>query len=602
MSQSPPQHSLFDLTDKAATPKMRLRPYQEEAVAGVLKSFKQHSTTLGVAATGLGKTIIFAHVIDQMPPGRTMVLAHREELITQAAQKIEAVIGQKPEIEMANQWADLHSILGHSEVVVSSIQTQCAGKNGGRMTRFDPSQFNLVIIDEAHHATAKTYRRVIDHYRQNPDLKVFGVTATPDRRDKSALGQVFESVAFDFGILFGIKSGYLVPITQRSVNVSGLDFSKVRTTAGDLNRKDLAALMEYEQNLHEIAAPTIELAAGRKTLLFCASVTQSERMCEIFNRHKLDCARWICGETPKEDRRQILRDYAANRFQFLCNVGVLTEGFDDPSIEVVALARPTKSRSLFVQMVGRGTRVLPGVIEPHSTDEDRCEAIALSSKPCVEVIDFVGNAGKHKLINCTDILGGEYDDNIIERAKKMAEEEESKAVDPMQMLSEAAEERIREEKEAERREQARRAAVQAKAQFTTDLIDPFDVLAIKPRPETAKNMHRKPSERMMAMLERNGIKCDDANMSFTQAQQLIGTIIKRKDHGWCTFKQAKFLKKHGHDPKGIRFNEASQMIDQITHARGGSGGSSGNKTSGGTGGTSGGGGQHRPALAECASY
>ena len=264
---------------------MILRPYQTDAVSKVHEAWKDHRSALIVLPTGTGKTIVFSHIAGTVR-GRVMVIAHREELIAQAAQKIQVITGDEADVEMGEFWAS-EGVFSRSRVVVSSVQTQNAGMGGdGRMSRFDPSQFDLLIIDEAHHATAPTYRRLIDHYRQNPNLKVLGVTATPDRADEEALGQVFESVAFDYEIVDAIADGWLVPVRQRAVYVEGLDYSSVRTTAGDLNGADLARILEYEEALHGIAHPTMELVGTRKSLVFAASVAHAERLAEIFNRHR----------------------------------------------------------------------------------------------------------------------------------------------------------------------------------------------------------------------------------------------------------------------------------------------------------------------------
>ena len=178
---------------------MRLRDYQEAAAEGVFREWQEHSSSLVVLPTGLGKTVLFADVIRQMHERgvRAMVPAHREELITQAADKIRRVTGLEAQIEMGEY--HVQPYFGQMPpVVVSTVQTHCAGGDGaGRMSKFDPQDFGLVVIDEAHHATAGTYRRCIDWYRQNPACKVLGVTATPDRADEAALGQVFESVAYE---------------------------------------------------------------------------------------------------------------------------------------------------------------------------------------------------------------------------------------------------------------------------------------------------------------------------------------------------------------------------------------------------------------------
>ncbi len=543
---------------------MRLRPYQQEAVEGVFDTWRDgHRSALIVQPTGTGKTITFASVIarNRRETGsRAIVLAHREELIFQAAKKVEQVAGVEVDIEMADLRAG-RSMFGKTPVVVSSIQTQNAGAAGEeRMTRFNPMEFGLLVVDEAHHATAPTYRKVIDYYRQNPQLRVLGVTATPDRQDEAALGQIFETVAYDYELPDAIADGWLVPVMQRAVVVDGLDFSSIRTTAGDLNGADLAKLMEYEQNLHEIAHPTLELAAGRKTLVFAASVAHAERLCEIFNRHRSDSARFVFGGTPKEERRQLLADYARNRFQILCNVGVATEGFDEPGIEVIVMARPTKSRSLYAQMAGRGTRPLEAIaheLGQHEGAAARREMIAASGKPHCEIVDFVGNAGRHQLITTADILGGRYEDAVVQRVRQNVEAAGGKPVDMAEELDRA------ERDIAEEAARARRAALRAKANYTVNTIDPFDVLAVTPRRERAWDKTRKPTEKMLACLQKFGIpKKTTEDLSYSKAQQLIGKCIERSEAGKCTYKQARLLAKYGYRTD-VSFDQARGLIDQI---------------------------------------
>jgi len=533
---------------------MKLRPYQTAAVEAVEDAWKTGDSTLMVLPTGTGKTIVFAHILDRMVHGRAMVVAHREELIWQAADKIEAVTGEKPDVEMADFKA-AHSFWGKARFVISTVQTQNAGRNGGRMERFDPHEFAVLVVDEAHHATAPTYRRIIDHYRQNPALKVLGCTATPDRHDEAALGQVFGSCAYDYEIVDAIGDGWLVPIRQRAVAVDGLDYSAVRTTAGDLNGADLARVMEYEETLHGIASPTLDLAADRKTLLFAASVAHAERLCEIFNRHRDGCARFVTGTTPKEERRAMFADYTAGRFQILCNVGVATEGFDEPDIAIVVMARPTKSRALYAQMAGRGTRPLPGLVDGLAEAADRRGRIDASAKPYLEIVDFVGNAGRHKLVMSADILGGNYTDDVIARARAATESAAGAPVDMLDALAQA------EREIAEQHERTRRAALRAKATYTARTVDPFDVMHLEPWRERGWDKARPLSPKMTALLEKQGI--DTRNLSYTQGRQLCAEIIRRFTERRCTFKQARLLSKFGYDPDAT-FDEAHRIIDAIS--------------------------------------
>ena len=539
---------------------MILRPYQHDAVAAVWKAWQEDDSTMIVLPTGTGKTIVMAELIRHCFPRRVMFLAHREELISQAKNKIELVSGFRVDIEMANLRTMENGLFDEAQVVVSSIQTQNAGGDGGgRMGKFLPDDFGYLFIDENHHSTAKSYRRVIDYYRQNPRLKVLGVTATPDRTDEEALGQVFESVAYDYEILDAIHQGWLVPIEQQMIHVEGLDFSRVRTTAGDLNGADLAAVMEYEQNLHAIADPTITISGNRRTLVFAASVAHAERLSEILNRHKAGSAAWVCGKTDKDKRRQMLLDFAANRLQFIVNVGCLTEGFDDPGVEIIVMARPTKSRSLYAQMAGRATRPLPGIVDGLNTDDERKAAIAASAKPCALIMDFVGNAGRHKLMTSADILGGNSSDEAIARALERVQREGGAM--RMDKLLDEEEEKLKAEKEERRlAEAANRARLTARVKWSSQNVNPFDVFDLTPRKERGWDQGKTLSDKQSAILLKQGI--DPAGMPYSQAKQLLNEIFRRWDGSLCSFKQAKVLKNHGFDPNLSR-DDARKTIDTL---------------------------------------
>lgn len=561
---------------------MKLRPYQIECRDNVLAELRNGSkSTLAVMPTGTGKTVVFGHVAQEWTRktgSRVLVLAHREELIFQARDKIGWITGHTPDVEMAEFRASRSGLFGDSNVVVSSIQTQNAGRQcdlcGGkgtlerdgvesepcpecleglvrRMQRFDPREFGLLIIDEAHHATAETYQRVIRFYSEgNPDLRVMGVTATPDRHDEAALGQIFDSVAFEYGILDAINDGWLVPIHQEFVTCEDLDFSAIRTTAGDLNGGDLAEVMEEERALHGVAGPTLEIAGNRPTLVFATSVAHADRMAEIFNRHKPDSAICIHGGTPAEQRRNLLKRYSRGEFQFLVGCGVFLEGFDEPRIEVVAMARPTKSRALYAQAVGRGTR--PVDPPTQETPEARKAAIAASAKPRVHVLDFVGNAGRHKLVTTADILGGNYADDVIERAVQEAKKRGG-CID-MQAELFAAERATLEEKRRER------SQLTSKAKYSRQQIDPFDVFDMTPEREAEYHRGKPASDKQKTMLERVGI--NTRGMTRHQASRLIGEVIRRRESGECSYKQARLLSRFGFDTH-VGFQEASSIIDAI---------------------------------------
>ena len=537
---------------------MDLRPYQSAASDAIFAEWRENHSTLVVMPTGGGKTILFADVIRRMFPRRALVLAHREELIFQARDKIQRVTGLQADVEMGEYRAE-GGLFDAARVVVSTIQTQCSGGDGGgRMGKFDPQRFGVLIIDEAHHATSQSYRRVIDYYRTNPALKVLGVTATPDRTDEEALGQVFQSVAFDYDVLDAINDGWLVPIEQQMVHVEGLDYSSIRTTAGDLNGGDLAAVLEAEKNLQQMASASVAIIGQRRALVFNASVKAAEMTAEFFNRHRPGMASWVCGKTDKEERRTVLADFAAGKVQVVCNCGVLTEGFDDPGVEVVIMGRPTKSRSLYSQMVGRSTRPLPGVVDGPETADERRAAITASAKPSCLVVDFVGNAGRHKLITSADILGGE----VSEEAMELALARTLKAGGPVNMTEALAEaeQDLKQREQARLAEAARRAQLVATARFTTQAVDPFDVLSLGPVKSRGRDNERQLTEKQRSLLAKQGINPD--NVTFSQGKELVAEIFRRWDGKLCSFKQAKVLRKYGYSAE-VSFAEASATIDAL---------------------------------------
>lgn len=542
-----------------------LRDYQKEAHGCIFKEWETVTSTLVVLPTGTGKTVLFADVINTMQPKRAMVIAHREELIWQARDKIEAVTGLECGIEMA-ELSLSPTLFGDTPVVISTVQTQ--NSNHGdrkRMGRFKPQDFGLLILDEAHHGTAKSYQNLINYYTQNPELKVLGVTATPDRADEEALGKIFQSVAFDYEILDAIHDGWLVPVEQQFVSVNGLDFSEMRTTAGDLNGADLAQMMEAESNLQGVAGASLEIVGNRRTIVFTASVKQAEVLCSIFNRHRENMAEWVCGETNKEQRREMLQRFQDGKVQVMCNCGVLTEGFDNPGVEVIVMARPTKSRALYSQMAGRSTRPLPGIVDLFDTPEERRKAIAESPKPNCLIVDFVGNSGRHKLMSSADILGGKVSDDVLERAVERAK----KLGQPVNMAELIDEEEERKKQELERQqaeerrrlEELRKRHVTAKVTFSAKRVNPFDAFDLQPARDRGWDYEKQLSQKQKALLLKQGVNPDE--MSYAQGRQLLNEMFRRWSKHLCTMKQAALLKKHGYETKNLTMQRASQLIDAL---------------------------------------
>lgn len=514
-----------------------LRGYQAEACNAIAEKLAHFRSTLLCSATGTGKTVIIAETCRRQRDnamggggnnGRVLVLAHREELIQQACDKIQRFVGLSTAVEMGNRRVDT---LYRPDVVVGSVQTL---SNKARRERFSPDEFDLIIVDEAHHATAKTYRSVLDYFT---GAKVFGVTATPDRMDGTGLGEVFQSVAFVYEIRDAIQDGWLVPVKQRTVTVESLDLSRVHDAKnGDLNEDELEQELLQDQVLHEMAVPTIELAKERKTIVFTTSVKHAMALADVMNNYRGGCAVAVSGGSSKDARASALQSFTSGNVQFLVNCSLFTEGFDAPEISCVSIARPTKSRALYAQMVGRGTRIL---------GKDYTESVA-NGKSDVIVLDLVGNAGKHSLVNCADILDGNKDANVRAKALDLIKKNPDKSV--LEALDEADRWLL---------DEARRK-VQYTARYNVSEVDPFVVLGASNRAGRWGGIAA--TDKQVDTLKRNGI--DASEFDKGQASALIDKIVERSHNNLCTYKQARLLARHGLNPD-VSFAAARRAIDAI---------------------------------------
>lgn len=328
---------------------MNLRPYQLAAKAAVFEQWESVDKTLLVLPTGTGKTIVFSAVTEECvrQGKRVLILAHRGELLAQAADKLYKTTGLKSAVEKAEQ-----SCLGSFyRVTVGSVQTLMREK---RLKGFSANYFDTIIIDEAHHAISESYQNVLRHF---PAAKVLGVTATPDRGDMKDLGSVFESLAYEYTLPQAIKEGYLSPIKAVTIPLT-LDISGVATQAGDFKASDIdTALDPY---LYQIADEMLKYCAERKTVVFLPLVKTSQKFRDILNERGFRAAE-VNGES--EERAEILEAFDKGKYNVLCNSMLLTEGWDCPSVDCVVVLRPTKVRGLYCQMVGRGTRLCEGKTE-----------------------------------------------------------------------------------------------------------------------------------------------------------------------------------------------------------------------------------------------
>jgi superfamily II DNA or RNA helicase len=456
-----------------------------------------------------------------------------------------------------------------ADVLLASVQTLTSGRNGARrMHKFSPYDYDLLVIDEVHHATASTYRAVLDYFQTNKDLKVLGLTATPERADEEALGQIFESVAFDYSVIQAINDGWLVPVAQQLVQIQTLDFSHIHTVAGDLAQGELAAVMEEEKNLYGICDAVMRELGNKKAIMFTVSVRQAQLASEILNRYKAGVAEHASGATPKEDRRRIMEDFRTGKFQVLANCNLVSEGFDVPDAELLIQARPTKSKLLYQQQLGRILRPLPGTVDvtpdtenvrtgSHISPDGRKIAIARSAKPIATVLDFVGNAGRHKLVRAIDILGGK----ISPKVRELAERQLLASGKPDRVDQLVIELERKEAEEKHRAEASRKARITGKATYTMRTIDPFRAFDLVAPAARGWDTNKAFTEKQRSLLMRNGIDAD--KLSYTQGQQIIGELFRRWNSKLCTLKQASCLKGFGFDTRNMSMAEASLKITAL---------------------------------------
>ncbi len=325
-----------------------LRPYQLAAVDAIRARYVAGDrATLLVLPTGCGKTHCFVEIARRVVErgGRVLVVAHREELLAQAADKLVA-IGIAPGIERAKSRA------GDAEVVVvASVQTL----RGARLASWPHDAFRLVVIDEAHHAIAAGYRAIVERFA---GARILGVTATPDRLDGAALGEVFESVAFRYELRDAIRDGWLCRIEARRVHLEAVDLDRVHTRAGDLDAGELAEELGTEQAVRGVVEPLLELAGDRRTILFAVTVAHAEHLAAALNERRPRIARAASGEMSASDRREVVDAFRVGALRVLVNCQLYTEGFDVPEVDCIAVARPTKSRALYAQCIDAQTEIL----------------------------------------------------------------------------------------------------------------------------------------------------------------------------------------------------------------------------------------------------
>lgn len=508
---------------------MELRPYQEEARRAVEDQWLAGTRrTLLVLPTGTGKTIVFAKITEDMvrKGKHVLILAHRGELLDQAADKIKKATGLGCSVEKAEE-----TCIGQwFHVTVGSVQSLQQAK---RLSKFSPDFFDTIIIDEAHHAISQGYQKVLQHFEQ---ANVLGVTATPDRGDMRNLGEYFDTLAYEYTLPKAIKEGYLSPIKALTVPLK-LDLSQVGVQAGDFKVGEIdTALDPY---LYQIADEMRTYCMDRKTVVFLPLIKTSQKFMRILNEHGFRAAE-VNGNS--EDREQVLRDFDEGKYNVLCNSMLLTEGWDCPSVDCVIVLRPTKVRSLYSQMVGRGTRLYPGKKE-------------------LLLIDFLWLTEKHELCHPANLIC--EDQEVAKKLTENLEKDAGQAVDLEEAEKTAAEDVVAQREEALAKQLAEMKRRKKK------LVDPLQFeMSIQAEdlsgyvPSFGWEM-APPSKKQLDTLEKRGI-CPDDIGNAGKAAMLIDRLEKRQHAGLTTPKQIRFLEGRGFQHVGTwEFEQARKLIDRI---------------------------------------
>lgn len=497
---------------------MKLRPYQQSAISAVSAGWSEWQRQLLVLPTGAGKTIVFSSIVAE-EPGRSLVIAHREELVDQAIDKLHRSRGVIAQKEKADHRASLAA-----KTVVASVQTL-----GARLAKWPADHFSLVVVDEAHHALAATWRKVIDHFCGG-GARLLGVTATPDRGDKKALSDIFENVAFEVTLVEMVRDGFLCPIRVQHLPIE-VDMSKAKTRAGDIAAEDASAAVGSV--IEAIADAAVGHAWDRKLLVFLPLCAESEKFSGLLKARGIE-ARHIAGDSA--DREGILKWFAAPGPKAPCNASLLLEGFDQPDVDAVLMLRPTKVRSLYAQAIGRGTRLAEG-------------------KDHLLVLDPLWLTGRHDLVRPA---------SLVARSKEEADAatQAMLALGGMDLLEGVAagrrslEEQLAEEL-AKLERKPPRGQIDALAWSLT--IHDGDLEGWEP----TMKWHKQPaSPAQLAALERAGF-WPESIQGKGHASAILDKLALRRSMGLATPKQVALMARMGHpNPELETFQGAKDYLDR----------------------------------------
>lgn len=506
----------------------QLRPYQAEARDAILSAWDEgYRKTLLVLPTGCGKTVVFASVTEnQVRRGRrVLIMAHRGELLSQAADKLKVASGLDSVLEKAES----SSLGSNASVTIGSVQSLAQEK---RLARFPEDHFQDIIVDEAHHCLSESYQRVLEHF---PNANILGVTATPDRGDMKNLGEYFDSKAYEYTMPEAIRQGYLSPVKAQLIPLE-LDLGNVSISNGDYSAGEVGNALE--PYLNQIAQEMKKYCRHRKTVVFLPLIATSQKFCRMLNDLGFHATE-VNGNS--DDRTQVLADFEAGKYDVLCNSMLLTEGWDCPAVDCIVVLRPTKVRSLYQQMVGRGMRLYPG-------------------KENLLLLDFLWLTSRHDLCKPSALISKDA------KIAQMIDLQMAKDADGIDLIE--AEEQAERDVLAEREEALAKQLAEMRGR-KRKLVDPIQyAISIAAEdlvgyvPTFAWEM-APASQKQLEFLERRGIFPDSVENAGL-ASVLIDRLKRRQDEGLATPKQIRLLERYGFRQVGTwQFDQASALISRL---------------------------------------
>jgi len=409
---------------------MQARDYQRACVDAIIDGMAAgHKGILCDLFTGAGKTVIFSLLAKECCNSRVLILGPQRELVWQAADKVDAIVGEDAQVEMAQWWAE------DGRVTVACTPTIMRGRH----RRFLGAR--IVIVDEAHRQMSGAMLKILREFQEHGG-HVIGFTATPFRMDGRRLMDFYDHHAFSMGSQQGIDQGWCAPIRAKIVRCKYLDLKQVRVVGKEYSAQDLDLILGCSKALHQMCLTVVKHRRG-PALAFLPGVNTAVELAKLASREYGIKAEFICGDTriqPEDERNRIMNLFRKGKIELLCNCMVAAEGFDAPVARTVFMFRPTRSRRLALQIWGRVMRPLPGVVDGMETAEERIAAIAESDKPDCLIIDMTDSLNDHSIVTAVDMFAKDDTPEEVRRgARDQAAEEGGEPKDPADLLAQAAE-------------------------------------------------------------------------------------------------------------------------------------------------------------------